>query len=146
MRLLLVSWLLLISRFWLFGPVSSSRAQMDVGGKRVHWTSWQPWICLCNLNKQARSRHLVAWPASIALPLKASLEAKEFWEEKPCSLQECVTCEPEECPDSSERSGWGPPWERFLPVDPHDSEIPLPPSLDTESYDSLPVVDDMGEE
>ncbi|XP_077168259.1 thrombospondin type-1 domain-containing protein 8 [Paroedura picta] len=140
---LLATWLLSTSSLWLLSSHSSSSLQVDLGGMRVHWSSWQPWICMCNLHKQARLRYLVTWAANLTVPV----ETRGFWEERPCSLQECLTCRPEECQGGSERSGWFPPPESFpLTDDSYDSEIPLPPSLDPESYDSLPVLDDMGEE
>lgn len=97
---------------------------------------------MCDLHKQARIRHFVVWAANITLNLKAS----EFWQEKSCSLQDCVMCKPEECPGSVERPGFLPQFKSLSSAKPQNAEeISLPTSFEFQSYDSLPVVDDTGE-
>ncbi|CAI5783023.1 Hypothetical predicted protein [Podarcis lilfordi] len=133
--------LLLSSELWLLGYVSSASLRLGSEAANFHWNPWQPWVCMCDLHKQARIRHFVVWAMNITLDLKAS----EFWQEKPCNLDDCVTCSAVECPGSGERSGFVPQFRGLSSPKPHEVEIPLPVHLEFPSYDSLPVVDDTGE-
>ncbi|XP_061457917.1 tumor necrosis factor receptor superfamily member 8 [Rhineura floridana] len=121
--------------------IGSFFVAMAAGETHFHWNSWQPWVCMCDLHKQARIRHFVVWAANITLNLKAS----EFWQEKACALDDCFMCTSEECPSSVKRSGFLPVFQGLSSPKPHEVEIPLPVHLDFPSYDSLPVVDDTGE-
>lgn len=115
---------------------------LSAGELPFHWNSWQPWVCMCDLHKQGRIRHFVVWGKNISLDMKSD----DFWQERACSLEDCSTCTPDECPDQTQKSGFFPqilnPWLSSKPV---TLKIPLPTHLLFPSYDNLPLVDDAGE-
>ncbi|XP_067422759.1 tumor necrosis factor receptor superfamily member 8 [Emydura macquarii macquarii] len=96
---------------------------------------------MCELHKQARIRHFVVSAENITVNLKAG----EFWEEKACSLRDCIMCKPEECPGSPRISGFLPQFEHLSISKPSNANPPPMSITDFESYESLPVVDDTGE-
>ncbi|KAJ7306618.1 hypothetical protein JRQ81_010023 [Phrynocephalus forsythii] len=132
---------------WLVGYASVVGLQKDIGGGggggRIHWKNWEPWVCMCDLGKQGRIRHFVVHAANLSLKPKTS----EFWQEEPCSLRGCAQCLPEECPDGHGQEGASIArrFEAPASLKPHEVEIPLPPHSDFQTYDSLPVVDDVGD-
>ncbi|KAM3824114.1 uncharacterized protein M6D78_016636 [Vipera latastei] len=127
------------SFFWPLQYVRGASLAPAVGDPNiVHWNDWQPWVCMCQLHKQARIRHFAVWGANVSLDLRTS----EFWQEKPCSLQECSVCRSEDCPGSVVGSGFLSRFQSLSSPRPHEVKIPLPPHLDFPSYDSLPVIDD----
>ncbi|XP_029769427.1 tumor necrosis factor receptor superfamily member 8-like [Terrapene carolina triunguis] len=93
---------------------------------------------MCELHKQARIRHFVVSAENVTVNLKTG----EFWEEKACSLLDCIMCKPEECPGSPRLSGFLPQFEHLSVSKPSNANPPPMSITDFESYESLPVVDD----
>ncbi|KYO31456.1 migration and invasion-inhibitory protein [Alligator mississippiensis] len=112
------------------------------GDQLFHWNSWQPWVCMCEQYKQARIRYFVVWAENITVKPKAS----EFWQEKPCFLRDCSMCKPEECPSGPRISDFLPQLEHLSVSGFSNTDSPPLGTPDFKSYDSLPVVDDIGEE
>ncbi|TFK13873.1 protein tyrosine phosphatase type IVA 2 [Platysternon megacephalum] len=133
--------LFLSSELWLLGCVRGASIQQTVGDQLFHWNNWQPWVCMCELHKQARIRHFVVSAENVTVNLKTG----EFWEEKACSLLDCIMCKPEECPGSPRLSGFLPQFEHLSVSKPSNANPPPMSVTDFESYESLPVVDDTGE-
>ncbi|KAJ6656875.1 hypothetical protein lerEdw1_003206 [Lerista edwardsae] len=132
-------------KLWFLGYVCSASLRRDAGETRFHWNSWEPWVCMCDLHKQARIRHFVVWEANISLDMKTN----DFWQERACSLEDCGMCQPQECPSEVplKRFSLFPQFQNLLaPPKPFTLKIPLLTQVDLPLYENLPVVDDLGED
>ncbi|XP_039768134.1 uncharacterized protein LOC103165267 [Ornithorhynchus anatinus] len=134
------------SMLWLLAYVSgasiSQEAVPSQGELPFHWNSWQPWVCMCQLHKQARIRHFVITVQNMSL----NLQAEEFRQEKPCSRRDCVMCSLEECPSSLSRSAVLPSLDLTLTQAPTSFLQSQDNDVASDSYDNLPEVDDRGED
>ncbi|XP_048417086.1 uncharacterized protein LOC125466535 [Stegostoma tigrinum] len=106
------------------------------------WEQWQPWVCMCDIGKQGRVRYFVVSSETA----KRNVDLEEFWQVKPCALVDCEFCHTTECPSpevgetvASSRLGHRPPRPAAGSM-----RIPAAKPVQADSYDSLPVIDDVG--
>ncbi|XP_067826139.1 uncharacterized protein [Heptranchias perlo] len=126
-------------------PLTSGRWKVSPSapgdGPDLQWDQWQPWLCMCDIGKQGRIRYFVV--SSDAAKSNVSLD--EFWQDKPCSLADCGNCQTTECPipqvEARAASRFG---RRFSRPAAGTLRIPDFKPSEANSYDSLPVVDDVG--
>ncbi|XP_055515243.1 thrombospondin type-1 domain-containing protein 8-like [Leucoraja erinacea] len=110
-------------------------------GADFHWIEWEPWVCMCDIGKQGRIRYFVV--STNAENSNVSLD--DFWQLKPCSHIDCMNCQHDECPmvagggASSPRFG-----HRFSRPAPDNLRAHNTKPAAADSYDSLPVIDDVG--
>ncbi|GCC32719.1 hypothetical protein chiPu_0011183 [Chiloscyllium punctatum] len=125
------------------GPQEETGPDSDQGGDPAfQWEQWQPWVCMCDIGKQGRVRYFVVSSETA----KRNVDLEEFWQVKPCALVDCEFCQTTECsiPEVGETMASS----RFSHRPPRPAagslRIPAAKPEQANSYDSLPVIDDVG--
>ncbi|XP_078415372.1 uncharacterized protein LOC144691181 [Cetorhinus maximus] len=121
---------------WEAGPGPGQR-----GVPVFQWNEWEPWVCMCDIGKQGRIRYFVVSSETA----KRNVDLEEFWQVKPCALADCKFCQTTECPipevgeTAASRFGRRPPRPAAGSLRIADTK-----PAQANSYDSLPVIDDVG--